>query len=91
MADNTSAENLGREMFNQLITAAPDRFIDINHADTGYNYNAEEDGYYKMPIIAGDTITYKVTLQPAVGQDAAVATGGSATERTYKVILTVGA
>lgn len=89
MADNTSAENLGREMFNQLITAAPSRFIDINHTETGYNYNASEDGYYKMPILAGDSITYKVTLQPAAGQDTAVLTGGSATERAYTVTLNV--
>ena len=91
MADNTSAENLGREMFNQLITAAPTRFVDINHAANGFNYNASEDGYYKMPILPGDTITYKVVLQPAAGQDAAVATGGSATERAYTVTLNVGA
>jgi hypothetical protein len=76
-------------MFNQLITAAPSRFIDINHTETGYNYNGSEDGYYKMPIIAGDSITYKVTLQPAVGQDSAVLTGGTTTDRTYTVTLNV--
>ena len=89
LPDNTSEENLGREMFNQLITAAPSRFVGINNLATGYTYNGVDDGYYKMPIVAGDSITFKVVLQPADGQSAAVLTGGTATERAYKVTLNV--
>jgi hypothetical protein len=89
LPDNTSEENLGREMFNQLITAAPNRFVGINNLTTGYTYNGVDDGYYKMPIVAGDSITFKVVLKPADGQSTAVQTGGTATDRIYKVTLNV--
>jgi hypothetical protein len=89
LPDNTSEENLGREMFNQLITADPSRFVGINDLTTGYTYNGVDDGFYKMPIVAGDSITFKVILQPDISQNTTILTGGTATERAYKVTLNV--
>lgn len=87
MKDDTSISNISRELLNQLITAAPSRFVDIK---SNYKYNATEDGFYKMPILAGDTITFKLTLTPAAGQTDAVRTGpATMAVRTYTVILNV--
>jgi hypothetical protein len=85
--DNTSSSNISRELMNQLFGAAPSRFVNIKD---NYKYNATEDGFYKLPILAGDTITFKLTLVPAAGQVAAVPTGPTTlNERTYTVILNV--
>lgn len=87
--DDTSVTNLSREMFNILMTSAPTRFVDISG---NFNYNTVQDGFYKMPIIAGDTITFKLTINAADGQLDAVPTGPTVMDpRTYTVILNVGA
>lgn len=87
LKDNTSTSNISRELFNQLITSAPARFVDIK---TTHLYNSVEDGFYKMPIMPGDKITFKVTISPSASQVAAVPTGlTSMTSRSYTVILNV--
>jgi len=87
MKDNTSSSNISRELMNQLFSSAPSRFVNIKD---NYKYNATEDGFYRLPILAGDTITFKLTLVPAAGQVQAVPTGPSAlNQRTYTVILNV--
>lgn len=88
LKDDTSTSNISRELMNELMTAAPARFVDIK---TNYKYNgAVEDGFYKMPILAGDTITFKVTISPSTTQTTAVPTGPTAlTSRSYTVILNV--
>jgi hypothetical protein len=87
LKDDTSTSNISRELLNELMTSAPTRFIDIK---TNYLYNLVEDGFYKIPIIPGDTISFKVTVCPATGQTAAVPTGKtSLTNRSYTVILNV--
>lgn len=87
LKDNTSTSNISRELFNQLITSAAPRFVDIK---TTHLYNTVEDGFYKMPIMPGDKITFKVTISPSASQVAAVPTGlTSMTSRSYTVILNV--
>lgn len=87
LKDNTSSSNISRELLNQLFSSAPSRFVNIKD---NYKYNATEDGFYKLPILAGDTITFKLTLVPAAGQVSAVPTGPSSlNQRTYTVILNV--
>lgn len=63
--DNTSTSNISRELLNTLITAAPSRFVDISN---NWNYNEVQDGFYKMPIMAGDSIAFKLTITPALSQ-----------------------
>ena len=85
--DNASTSNISRELFNQLMTNAVSRFSNIKD---NYKKNAVEDGHYRMPILAGDSITFKMTISPASGQTAAVPTGPTALQnRTYTVILNV--
>jgi hypothetical protein len=85
--DDLSTSNISREMFNILMTAAPGRFVDISG---NYNYNSVQDGYYKMPIITGDTISFKLTINPAADQRTKVPTGTSViNQRTYTVVLNV--
>ena len=85
--DNASISNISRELFNQLMTNAVSRFSDIK---TNYKKNAVEDGIYRMPILAGDSITFKMTISPSSGQTEAVPTGPTALlNRTYTVVLNV--
>jgi hypothetical protein len=85
--DNASTSNISRELFNQLMTSAVSRFSNIN---TNYKKNGVEDGMYRMPILAGDSITFKMTISPSSGQVVAVPTGPTALlSRTYTVILNV--
>ena len=87
LKDNTSTSNISRELFNQLITNAPARFVDISNNSF---YNLAEDGFYKMPIISGDKISFKVTISPSTSQIVAVPTGlTSMTSRSYTVVLNV--
>ena len=86
---DTSSHNISRELFNQLMTIAPNRFSDIS---TNLLYNSTNDGYYKMPIIAGDTITYKLTVRPSEGQRDAVNTSDKELRsRSYTISLLVEA
>lgn len=85
--DDLTTSNISREMFNILMTAAPGRFVDISG---NYNYNTVQDGYYKMPILTGDTISFKLTINPAEDQRTKVPTGPSViNQRTYAVVLNV--
>ena len=87
LKDVSSSDNISRELLNQIMAAAPTRFVDIK---TNYKYNETEDGFYRMPILTNDTITFKLTLSPAAGQLAAVPTGlATMNSRTYTVILHV--
>ena len=84
LKDNTSTSNISRELFNQLMTVAPGRFgnIILDYATT--------DGFYRMPILAGDTLTFKLTIHPSAGQVVSVPTGPTVLNpRSYTVILNV--
>jgi hypothetical protein len=85
--DNSTTSNISREIFNEMITQAPQRFNDM----TLYQYNAGvNDGFYRLPILAGDTLSYKITIGSAAGQAAAVPTGRTTlAPRTYTVTLNV--
>ena len=87
--DQVSISNISRELFNQLMTNAPARFSDTKLQ----KYNASgEDGFYKLPIFEGDTITFKMTISPSATQTTAVPTGlTSLLSRSYKVVMNVGA
>jgi len=85
--DDSTTSNISRELFNQLMTNAVSRFSDIKG---NYKKNAVEDGIYRMPILAGDSITFKMTISPSSGQITAVPTGPTTLlDRTYTVILNV--
>jgi hypothetical protein len=85
--DNTSTSNISRELFSELITYAPERFSDLKN---NWMYNALDDGFYKMPILPGDVLTFKLTLSPASDQLVRVPTGTSEmATRSYTVVLNI--
>lgn len=87
MADNTSAQNISREVFNVLISNSPTRFDNIK-TEWSYNGGVVDDGFYKMPIIPGDLISFKITVSPAPNQSSIIPTGpASLLPRSYTVIL----
>ena len=84
-SNTTSSNNISGELFNQLRVKANDRF------NTQYNYNETyEDGFYRMPILAGDSITFKITISPSSEQRMIIPTATtSLIDRTYTVVLNV--
>lgn len=75
----TTNENICRELFNQIIYAKKDRFKDIS-------FNSE--GLCSLPILSGDSISYRFTVFPKAGQNTITgvpAFGG----RSYRIKLLV--
>lgn len=84
---NTNSSNISYELFNQLRVHANDRF---SNDFSQYKYNETEDGFYRLPILAGDNITFKITISPSANQRMVVPTGASSLiDRTYTVVLNV--
>ncbi len=84
---NTTSANISGELFNQLRVYANGRF---SNDFSQYKYNETEDGYYRLPILAGDSINFKITLSPSSEQRMIVPTGSTALiDRTYTVVLNV--
>lgn len=85
----TDTKNVTRELINQLITdsVSVSRFADISNT---YPYG-NSPGYYQVPLVAGDTLSYAVTIFPDPSQNDLVATGGTATSRKFRVKLVLSA
>jgi hypothetical protein len=84
--DDISTTNLTREILNQLLTLSPARFGD----KTAIRKDAAVAGVYGMPFVAGDTISYKLSVTAHPSQNTTVNTNKPAlTTRTYRVILTI--
>lgn len=86
----TDTKNVTRELINQLITdsVSVSRFEDIS---TNYSYSSKGAGFYHVPLVAGDTLSYAVTIFPDPSQNDLVATGGTATSRKFRVKLVLSA
>lgn len=85
--DDKSSSNICREIFNLLISTSPTRFENIKD-DWAYNGTGVDDGYYKMPVLPGDNVSFQISIAPAANQATAIPTGRtSLSPRTYTVIL----
>ena len=84
----TAVKNITRELVNQL----------LNNAGSKSRFNANnlssyavsgQTGVYKVPLIAGDSVSYAVTITPHANQDTNVPTGTASTSRKFlvKIIL----
>jgi hypothetical protein len=76
----TSNDNICRELFNQILYANKSRFSDIS-------FNIE-DGVCSLPILSGDSISYRFTVFPKAGQNditGVPAFGG----RSYRIKLLI--
>ena len=79
----TGTKNVTREILQQLMNVANPRFEGSNLAN--YAIDAvNQPGFFKMPFIAGDTLSYVVTMNPNGNQDTLVPLG-TTTPRKFKV------
>lgn len=87
MTDIESQTNICREIFNGLISNAPTRFGNIKN-DWAYNSGGIDDGFYKMPVLPGDNVSFQVSVSPSANQTTAIPTGRtSLSPRSYTVVL----
>lgn len=82
--NTTSTKNITREMVNQLLNNpnSRERFNASNLAS--YNRDGQA-GYYNVPFLPDDTISYKVTINPNATQDTDVPVGPNTTARSFRV------
>ena len=90
--DDTADTNICRELLIQMLDisgGSVDRFVDIS---TNYAYPGKPAGYYRVPFVKGDTISYKLTVSPSADQRTKVATGDAVlNDRTYRIKLKLDA
>ena len=78
--DASANTNLCRQLLSQLIKTAPNRLQNLNT----YVVDASK-GYYSVPLMAGDSISFKLTLQPAPNQHLLVNRPVPVPARTYQI------
>ena len=86
------SSNVCRAIFDQLVKHAPTRFKEIK---TTYKYNPDipDNGFYKMPILQGDYITFRLAINPDGEQSKYIQTKGEnyvIEPRVYTVRMRVG-
>lgn len=90
--DSTSPDNIVREMFLQMMEHAATRFANI-HAPAMLYDGATDNGFYKMPFVAGDSFRFRLTVNAAsdqTGPNGIIQTGPtSITPRVYLIVLNV--
>ncbi len=84
--DDTDVSNITRELVDQLLTLAPGRFS--NSVQNRLDPNIPK--VYGIPLVAGDTISYKLAVSTHPSQTTTIATGKSQIyTRTYRVKFVV--
>ena len=85
----TDTKNITRELVNQLLNNANsrERFNASNLAT--YAHSSGDAGVYSVPLITGDSISYKVTINPAADQNTQVPVGPTTTARSFRVKLII--
>ena len=76
-------EDVTRALLLQMLQNAPGRFSDL---ETNYQFT-DKPGFYKIPFVAGDSVSYAVTINPHTNQNNHVNTGSNAESRKYRVKL----
>ena len=76
---NTTAENLGRVLMTQMIGAAASRFASIEASEAPQS----------MPFLEGDIISFKLTLNPAEGQELLTREDTPVPPRSYEIRLEI--
>lgn len=86
--DVTDAKNITRELIYQLLNNANSR-ARFNASNLATYAVSGQTGVYKVPLIAGDSISYKLTISPHANQNTNVNTGTNATARAFlvKIVL----
>jgi hypothetical protein len=78
--DASANTNICRQLLSQLIKTAPARLQNLNT----YVVDAS-NGYYSVPLIDGDSISFKLVLQPAANQHLLVNRPSPVPARTYQI------
>lgn len=76
-------QDVTRALLLQFLQHAPGRFSDL---ETQYQIE-NKPGFYKIPFLAGDSVSYAVTIHPHNEQNSNVNTGTNAIQRKYRVKL----
>ena len=76
-------QDVTRALLLQFLQHAPGRFSDL---ETQYQIE-NKPGFYKIPFLAGDSVSYAVTIHPHNEQNSNVNTGTNAIPRKYRVKL----
>ena len=76
-------QDVTRALLLQFLQHVPGRFSDL---ETQYQI-ANKPGFYKIPFLAGDSVSYAVTIHPHNEQNSNVDTGTNAIPRKYRVKL----
>lgn len=74
---STGADNLCRELFMQIFNYDPARFQNVVVGDTPQS----------LPLHSGDSISFKLTLSPAAGQETVTGLNAPVPERSYRILL----
>lgn len=77
---DTSSSNLCRVLFRQLVKSKPERFQQLDVL-------SEPDLTYKMPFIAGDSISFKVLYKAKEDQQSIINRQTAVADRSYAIKL----
>jgi hypothetical protein len=78
--DLSNNSNICRQLLNQVITSAPGRLQSLN------TYAIDiSNGYYSVPLNDADSISFKLTLQPATNQHLILNSATPIPSRTYQI------
>ena len=93
LKDVESNRNLTRELFNQMRNANSGGTIARFENMPDLAYAAKGTGFYHLPFVAGDTISFNLLINPEPTQHTVIATKPDTplVPRMYRVRLTVGA
>ena len=82
--ENITPANLCRELYNQMISAESSRFANLDEASSDTDTRP-------LPFFAGDSINFKLTINPAEGQQALTRgpDGTAVAARSYEIRLRV--
>jgi hypothetical protein len=78
-----SGNNISRILFDQLITAAPSRFATAT--DSSFGLLLDVAHAQALPFAVGDTISWKLTISAAAGQEKIVDGTSSIGDRSYQI------
>jgi hypothetical protein len=78
--DGSANTNICRQLLSQLTKSAPIRLQNLNT----YVVDASK-GYYSVPLVAGDSISFKLTLNTAANQHLLVNRPTAVPSRTYQI------
>lgn len=85
--DASGSNNLCRELLRQIGYVAPNRLATLG--STPSIVVDGSNGYYKMPFLDGDSISFVLTINAAPNQHLVVNKGTAVPARTYRIRLNV--